>query len=83
MRDDDPPKLKIPLDWVIVDAIGALVAALGVLGLTGGGASLHPLLADRTVAGLLLVVGMALMAIALVKILQRMRASARAPRRDA
>jgi cbb3-type cytochrome oxidase subunit 1 len=81
MNDADPPKLKIPLDWVIVDAIGALVAALGVLGLTGGGESLHPLLANRTVAGLLLVAGMALMAVALMKILQRMRASARAPRR--
>jgi hypothetical protein len=81
MDDEQPRKLKIPLDWVIVDAIGALVAAAGVLGLTGGGASLHPLLANRTVAGLLLVTGMALMAIALVKILARMRASAQPTRR--
>lgn len=81
MNEDDPPRLRIPLDWVIVDAIGALIAALGVLGLTGGGASVHPLLGNRTVAGLLLVAGVALMAVALVKILARMRASARAPRR--
>jgi hypothetical protein len=75
MTDEVPPRLAIRFDWVIVDAIGAVITALGVLGLTGGGV-IHPLLGDRLVAGACLVIGVGLMAVALVKILQRMRASA-------
>jgi hypothetical protein len=76
MTEEDPPRLAIPFDWVIVDAIGAVITAVGVLGLTGGGGAIHPLLGDRLVAGACVVIGIGLMAIALVKILQRMRASA-------
>lgn len=81
MNDDEPPKLAIPIDWVIVDAIGAVVAAVGVLGLTGGGAAIHPLLGNAAIAGACVAVGIALMAVALVKILRHMRASAARRRR--
>jgi hypothetical protein len=76
MTDRDPPRLTIPLDWVIVDAIGAVITGVGVLGLTGGGAAIHPLLGNPLVAGACVVIGIGLMAVALVRILQRMRASA-------
>jgi hypothetical protein len=76
LSDDHPPRLAIPLDWVIVDAIGAVVTGLGVLGLAGGGAAIHPLLDHTAIVAACVVVGVATMGLALVRILQRMRASA-------
>lgn len=76
MTDQDPPRLAVSLDWVIVDAIGAVITGLGVLGLAGGGGALHPLLDNRVAAGACIVTGIGLMGVSLAKILQRMRASA-------
>jgi hypothetical protein len=81
MTDDDPPRLRVPLDWVLVDAIGAIIAGVGVFGLTGGGASMHPLLGNPAVAVGCIVIGVGLMGVALVRILRHMRASAGQPRR--
>ena len=78
--DEDLPKLRIPFDWVLVDAAGALLAGLGVYALTGG-AGLHPLLRHPVAAGVCIAAGVAMMGLALVKILRHMQASARAPRR--
>jgi hypothetical protein len=80
MSDDDPPKLRIPFDWVLVDAVGAMLAGLGVFALTGG-AGLHPLLRHPAVAVACILLGIVLMGLALVKILRHMQASARTPRR--
>jgi hypothetical protein len=80
VNDDDPPKLRIPFDWVVVDAVGALLAGLGVFALTGGD-GLHPLLRHPAAAAACILVGVVLMGLALVKILRHMQASARTPRR--
>jgi hypothetical protein len=77
--NEELPKLRIPFDWVLVDAAGALLAGLGVFALTGG-AGLHPLLRHPVVAGACVAGGVALMGLALVKILRHMQASARVPR---
>ena len=76
----DQPRLRIPFDWVVVDAIGALLAALGVLGLTGNGARFLPILESPTVAGACVVIGVLLMGLSLVQILRHMRESSRRPR---
>lgn len=77
VRDDEQPKLKIRLDWVIVDVIGALLTGLGLAGLMGGGEAIVPLLADRGIAMACVVIGVALMGVALIQILRHMRESAR------
>jgi hypothetical protein len=73
-------KLRIPLKWVVVDAIGALLAGVGVLGLVGSGEPVLPFLANRGAALALVALGVLLMALALGKILNRLRASARGSR---
>jgi amino acid transporter len=73
----ETPKLKIPFDWVVVDAIGALLAALGVLGLTGVGARFAPILESTAASVACIVLGVMLMALSLVQILRHMRESAR------
>lgn len=78
---NDEPRLRIPLDWVVVDAIGALLTGLGVLGLTGNGARLLPILERPAVAAACVVLGVVLMGLSLVQILRHMRDSARRPRR--
>jgi hypothetical protein len=75
----DEPKLRIPLKWVVVDALGALLTGLGVLGLAGSGEPALPILASRAAALALVALGVLLMAIALVRILGRLRDSARRP----
>lgn len=75
----DPPRMRIPLDWVVVDAIGALLAAAGVMGLMGSGERFLPILGNPLAAGACLAAGIALMGLALVQILRRMRASAERP----
>lgn len=80
MSEEELPRLRIPFDWVLVDAVGAMLAGLGVFALTGG-AGLHPLLLHPVVAGGCILLGVLLMGLALVKILRHMQASARTPRR--
>ncbi len=69
--------LKIPFDWVVVDAIGALLAALGVLGVAGGGQRFLPILESTAVAVACIAVGVLLMGLSLVQIVRHMRDSAR------
>lgn len=80
MRDEDRSPIRIPLDWVIVDALGALLAGAGAYGLLTGSGSALPILAEPRVAWLLIVVGIGLMALALTQILKRiMRQRAQRP----
>jgi hypothetical protein len=65
------PRIRIPLDWVIVDAIGALLAAAGVYGLIAGSNAAVPELGSAAVAWMCLVSGIALMVLALAKIIGR------------
>ena len=71
---DVEPKLSIPLDWVIVDAIGALLTAAGVYGLLAGPGAAIPVLGDPGVAWLCILVGVALMGLAVVRIFARIKA---------
>jgi hypothetical protein len=64
----------LPLHWLVLDGLGALMLAAGVLGLTGAGAELVPHLGDPRVAWTLVVVGAGLMALAAVKIVAALRA---------
>jgi len=67
-----PPRIGVPLDWVVVDAVGALLAAAGVYGLLTGPEAALPELGTPGVAWLCLIAGVALMALALVKIVGRL-----------
>lgn len=71
MRDQERPPLRVPLDWVIVDTLGAILAGAGAYGLLTGGDSALPVLADSRVAWLCIVMGLGLMALALTQILKR------------
>ena len=71
MRDQDAAPLRIPLDWVIVDALGAILAGAGAYGLLAGPGGALPALAQPGVAWLCIVVGVGLMGLAMAQILKR------------
>ena len=75
------PRFRIPLALIALDFIGVLLAGTGFWGLIDpqAGVRFAPL-ASTPVAALLLVIGIALMAWAVVGILARARAAARAAR---
>lgn len=76
MNREPERRLPFPPLWLVVDAVGALMLAAGVLALTGAGAGLAPWLADPQVGWTLVVVGAGLLAIAAVKIVAALRARA-------
>ena len=71
MPDQSPPPLRIPLDWVIVDALGAILTGAGVYGLAAGRSAALPILAQPGVAWLCIVAGVALMGLAMAQIVRR------------
>jgi amino acid transporter len=71
MHDDDRSRLRIPLDWVIVDALGAVLAGAGAYGLLAGPAGPLSFLAAPGVAWLCIAFGVGLMVLALAQILKR------------
>jgi hypothetical protein len=73
MQSESRRGLPVPPQWLVADVLGALLLALGVIGLTGG-MRLVPALADPQVAWSLVAVGAGLMAIAAVKIVAALRA---------
>jgi amino acid transporter len=78
MRDEETTRLRIPLDWVIVDALGAILAGAGAYGLLTGPGGPLPLLSVPGVAWLCIAFGVGLMVLALTQILKRiMRQRAR------
>ena len=74
MPAQEPPRLRIPLDWVIVDALGAILAGAGAYGLLAGADGPLPILADPGVAWLCIVFGVGLMGLAVVQIFHRIAA---------
>jgi hypothetical protein len=78
------PERRLPFSplWLVLDAIGALLLAAGVLALTGAGARFEPRLADPQVGWTLVVVGVGVLAIAAVKIVGELRDRAGAPGRS-
>jgi hypothetical protein len=72
MRSPESSPLRVPLDWVIVDALGAILAGAGVYGLLKGPRDPLPILAQPGVAWLCIVFGVGLMALAMTQILKRL-----------
>jgi hypothetical protein len=72
MRDPESPPLRVPLDWVIVDALGAILAGAGAYGLLKGSRDPLPILAQPGVAWLCIAFGVGLMALAMTQILRRL-----------
>ncbi len=80
MRDQERSPLRIPLDWVIVDALGAILTGAGAYGLLAGPGGPLPILAEPGVAWVCIVFGVGLMVLALAQILKRILRQSRAPR---
>lgn len=71
MRDHEQTPLRIPLDWVVVDALGALLTGAGVYGLLGATGGPLPVLSQPGVAWLCIAIGVGLMILAMTKIFRR------------
>jgi len=62
--------MKIPLHVIVLDALGALVAGLGLWGALAGGGATLPVLASARVAWSLVVIGVLLMTYAGVELVR-------------
>lgn len=81
MREQKQSALRIPLDWVIVDALGALLTGAGVYGLLRDASGPLPVLSEPGVAWVCIVFGVGLMAFAMAQIFKRvLRQLAHGPR---
>lgn len=67
-------RLAVSPRWLVVDCIGGVLLVAGVLGLTGNAAGFAPALGDPQIGWTLIVVGVALMAFAAVKLVAELRA---------
>jgi hypothetical protein len=65
MSDQAMPRPKLPARLLIIDAIGTLLAGLGVAGLWTDVSGMFPFLADRRVAGVIAAIGFALVTFSL------------------
>ena len=75
MRRGSERRLPVSPRWLVVDMVGAVLLAAGVLGLTGGSAGVAPALGDPQVGWTLVAVGAGFMAFAAVKLLAELRAA--------
>jgi hypothetical protein len=71
--------MRIPPQLIALDAVGTLLAGVGVAGLVTDLSGLLPFLANRDVAGAMTGAGFALMAFAIFRIVQHLRAQHRRP----
>ena len=62
--------MKIPARLIVMDAIGALAAGLGLWGALAGGGATLPILASPRVAWSLVVIGVLLMSYAAVELVR-------------
>ena len=65
---------RIPLNLLVLDGIGTVLAGVGVAGLLTDLSGVLPFMANRNAAGIVTAVGFVLMGYALTKILQHIRA---------
>jgi len=76
------PRSKIPTRLLVIDAIGVILAGLGVAGLLTDLSGVIPAFRDRTIAGMVAGVGFALVTFALGNIfrwLNRVRSQSAPP----
>jgi hypothetical protein len=72
--------MRIPLQLIVLDALGTLLAGIGVAGLFTDLSGLIPFMANKDVAGAIAAAGFVLMTFALVKIVGHLRAQRSSPR---
>jgi hypothetical protein len=72
-------RAPIPPQLIVLDLAGVALAGLGLAALLSDLSSLHPALGNRELAGVLAAGGFALMAFAVVRIVQHVRASRSQP----
>jgi hypothetical protein len=84
MSEQPLARPRIPARLLIIDAIGTVLAGLGVAGLFTDVSALFPFLANKNVAGVLAALGFALVTFALGNIFrwQKMVRAAQAAQRD-
>lgn len=84
MSEQPAVRFRIPRPLLIIDAIGTVLAGLGVAGLFTDVSALFPFLANKSIAGFLAALGFALITFALGNIFrwQKMVRAAQAAQRD-
>lgn len=70
---------KLPVRLLVLDAIGVVLAGLGVAGMVSDLSAIIPPFHDKTVAGMVAGIGFALMTFALGNILKFLRARSAVP----
>ena len=65
--------MRIPLQLIVLDAVGTLLAGIGVAGLVTDLSGLLPFIASQDVAGIIAAAGFALMTFAILKIVRHLR----------
>jgi hypothetical protein len=70
----ESPKLKVSFRLFVLNVLGAMLAGVGLIGVMGQGGVIHPSLAHRGFAALLLLVGVLAMAWFIIDLFQRIAA---------
>jgi hypothetical protein len=65
--------MRIPPQLIVLDAVGTLLAGIGVAGLFTDLSGLLPFIANKDVAGIIAAAGFALMTFAMLKIVRHLR----------
>ena len=66
--------MRIPMQLLVLDVVGTVLAAIGVAGLVTDLSRFLPFIASKDVAGVIAAAGFALMTFAMLKIARHMRA---------
>lgn len=72
-------RMPIPPQLIVLDLAGVALAGVGLAALLSDLSSLHPALGNRELAAVLTAAGSALMAFAVVRIVQHLRAARSQP----
>ena len=76
-------RLRLSRKMALINAVGAVLLGLGLTSLLGEGHALHPLLASRTIGGILCLAGTGLTGWFTVDLLKRIQARQHAMMRQA
>ena len=71
--------MRIPLQLLVLDAVGTVFAAVGLAGLVTDMSRFLPFIVNKDVAGVIAAAGFALMTFAMIKIARHLRAPAPPP----
>ena len=79
MGEQPAPRLRIPRRLLVIDAVGTVLAGLGIAGLLTDLSGLFPFLADKQTAGIVAAIGFALVTFALGNIFRWQKMMRAAP----